>query len=124
MSTQNGKPPVEEQAGYRSAPGFVKARPENNAHYIAQWEGHDWHEIISWLDNQLEELIPGYNIVQIKDKFGLRYYFDYPAEIPVNEAWPAYNTVEKIKIMAEKRVTYAEGWVAGLETQKRKSIND
>lgn len=114
--------PVEEPEGYRSAPGFVKSRPENNEHYIAQWENDDWYEILVWLHKELESLIPGYNISQIKEKFGgLRYYFSYPEVIPIKDEWPAYNSVEKIKAMVEKRVSYAEGWVEGLAAAKRKS---
>ena len=38
-----------------------------------------WAVLIRNLDKQLEYLMPGYKIAQIKEKFGgLRYYFDPP----------------------------------------------
>lgn len=118
------KAPAEEPAGYRSAAGFVKSQPSNNAHYVEQFVGDDWYEIIKWTDEQLEKLIPGYNISQIKEKFGeLRYYFDYPEVIPINAEWPAFDSVEKIRAMVDSKITYAEGWVAGFENAKRKFTN-
>lgn len=117
-------PPVEEPSGYMSQPGFVKSRPENNEHYVAQFEGHEWYPIIKQTHDELTRLIPGYNISQIKEKFGgLRYYFSFPDEIPVKPEWPAYDSPEKIKAMVRARITYAEGWVDGFESAKRGNSN-
>lgn len=118
--TAENTAPVAEPDGYESRPGFVKSRPENNAHYVAQFEGDDWYPIISHTNEQLEKLIPGYNIVQIKEKFGeLRFYFDYPEVIPVKPEWPAYDSEDKIRTMVKDTVTFAEGWVAGFRAAKR-----
>lgn len=115
MAKKNN-PPVAESNGYRSEAGYVKARPENNQHYLEQYSDWPFHSILIWLDRELEELIPGYNISQIKMKFGeLRFYFDYPEEIPVRKDWKAYDSVEKIKAMVQSRITYAEGYVSGFQ---------
>lgn len=112
--------PAYEPDGYESTPGYVKLRPENNEHYLSQMKENPWYPAILSTHEQLERLIPGYNISQIKDKFGgLRYYFSYPATIPVREDWPAYNTVEKIQAMADRIVARAEAWVDGYEYAQR-----
>lgn len=68
-------PPVEEPDGFRSIPSYVKSRPENNAHYVDQLADDPWFEIISECASELENVVPGYNISQIKMKFGgLRFY--------------------------------------------------
>lgn len=115
MAKKNN-PPAAEPAGYRSAAGYVKSRPENNEHYLEQYKDWPFQFILIWLDRELQELIPGYNISQIKLKFGeLRFYFDYPEVIPVRRDWKAYDSVDKIKAMVNSRITYAEGYVSGYQ---------
>lgn len=99
-------------------PGFVKSRPENNDHYVEQMKDHPWYPIIKETHDKLTELIPGYNIGQIKEKFGgLRYYFDFPDVIVVNEkSW--LNTEKKVRERANAFVTYAEAWVDGYEARR------
>lgn len=112
--------PGYEPAGYTATKGFVKLNPENNDFYVAQFENDPWYPAISNAHSQLSNLIPGYNITQIKEKFGgLRYYFSYPDPIPVREDWPAYSTPEKIRAMADRIVTHAEGWVEGYSHAQR-----
>ena len=42
-----------------------------------------WIPYVEKLDAELEALIPGYEVHQVKDKFGgLRYYFEVPADTP------------------------------------------
>ena len=42
-----------------------------------------WIPYIEKMDAELEALIPGYEVHQVKDKFGgLRYYFEVPADTP------------------------------------------
>lgn len=72
-----------EPDGCFNEPGFVKANPLNNKSYIEKCIANydDWADILRETDAALEELIPGYNVAQIKTKFGgLRYYIDYPGE--------------------------------------------
>ena len=46
-----------------------------------------WIPYIEKLDAELEALIPGYEVHQVKDKFGgLRYYFEVPADTPEDVA--------------------------------------
>lgn len=121
MSESN--PPAEEPEGYHARPGWIKARPENNDFYVEQFKDHPWYPIIKETHERLNELIPGYNISQIKEKFGgLRYYFSYPDPIPVKPEWPAYSTPEKIQNMADRIVEFAEGWVAGFEAAKTSTV--
>lgn len=51
---------------------------------IEEWKrdvGPGWGIILDYTDNALEQWIPGYQIAQIKEKFGgLRYYFDFPED--------------------------------------------
>jgi len=71
--------PFPEESGYRATSGFVKNNPKNNAYYIEQWAGDLWYPILVLTNAELEKAVPGYNIAQIKSKFGgLRYYIDFP----------------------------------------------
>lgn len=115
MSEWN-EPPMEEPPGAASMQGFVKTRAENNQHYLSQYQDWPWFSILHWLDEELEKLIPGYNISQIKMKFGgLRFYIDYPTIIPVKPEWPAFDSPEKIRAMVESRIAYAEAYVDGYQ---------
>lgn len=97
--------PFPEPEGYLSAPGFVKSNPLNNDHYVEQFKDDPWYEIIKQTHDMLTRVIPGYNISQIKQKFGgLRYYVDYP-----KDASPG--AVEK----ARSAIRYAEAFVNGFE---------
>ena len=112
--------PIFEPSGYSARAGFVKSQPGNNEFYVEQFRDNPWYEIIRRTHDRLEGLIPGYNISQIKEKYGgLRYYIDYPAVIPTKPEWPAYSTVDKIKDMVRAQITYAEGWVEGYENARR-----
>lgn len=111
----NNFPPVEEPEGYEATFGFVKKRPENNKFYLETAENLPWYNILVWLDAELEKIIPGYNIEQIKMKFGsLRFYFDYPSVIPI-PGTPGLDTMERVKQAAHEKIAYAEGYVAGYE---------
>jgi len=112
--------PVYEPSGYEAQPGMVKSRPENNGYYVEQFRNHPWYPAILTAHLELEELIPGYNITQIKEKFGgLRYYFSYPDPIVLREDRPAYSTEDKIRAIADRIIARAEGWAAGYEHAQR-----
>lgn len=69
------EPPVPEKDGYRSRRGWVKDQPGNNDHYVGQFADDPWYPAIKRAHERLSAAIPGYNIRQIKAKFGdLRYY--------------------------------------------------
>lgn len=108
-----------EPQGCVNAPGFVKANPLNNDSYVEKWKDDPWYPAIKQAHDRLTDLIPGYNIAQIKEKFGgLRYYFDYPETIPVGK-YQYNNTEEKITKQAEDVIRYAEAWVEGFEYARR-----
>ena len=70
-----------EPRGYCAQPGFVKNNPLNNAIYLARCiEVYpEWAECLTEANDYLETVLPGYNIAQIKAKFGgLRFYWDAP----------------------------------------------
>lgn len=72
-----------EPKGYNNIPGFVKSNPLNNSSYIEKCceDYPKWADILRDTNEKLEEIVPGYNISQIKDKFGgLRYYWKPPEE--------------------------------------------
>ena len=104
--------PVEEPEGYRAAPGWVKSRPENNDYYVEQFRGDPWFPAIENAHKNLSLIIPGYNIVQIKDKFGgLRFYYDLPDELNTDE----------YRARADRVISYAEGWVDGYEEAQKEA---
>lgn len=108
-SRYDAPPPAEEPKGYRAVRSFVKSRAENNEYYIAQYADHPWFEIIQRTHEELQKIVPNYNIAQIKEKFGgLRYYCDYPE-----------GTSQEAYDKAEKLILCAEYWVAGYETAIR-----
>ena len=78
---------------YANKPGFVKSNPLNNPSYLdkACQEYPMWADVLRKTDEQLSAVIPGYNISQIKDKFGgLRFYIDIPegtSEEVARKAW-------------------------------------
>lgn len=73
----------EEMPGYNARPGWVKGNPKNNAIYLQRcYEAYpEWRQYIEAIDGLLNRLAPGYNIDQIKDKYGgLRFYWSAPAD--------------------------------------------
>lgn len=71
----------EEGPGYYNEPGFVKGNPLNNISYLEKCceAMPEWADILRDTHQKLEDIAPGYNITQIKEKFsGLRYYWDAP----------------------------------------------
>lgn len=104
-----------EPQGCANLPGFVKSNPKNNKSYIEKfaevWD-EDQMEAIRNADRKLEELIPGYNIGQIKSKFGqLRFYYDAPLDEDSDYIPYDYSAAEKIVAEAEEewyKATYNE----------------
>lgn len=100
-------PPAYEPRGYSAMRSFVKSQSENNLYYLDQWEDHPWYPAIFDAHVALEELIPGYNISQIKEKFGtLRYYIDFPESVE-NGDWPGI-VPEDIRSKADAIILEAE----------------
>lgn len=84
----------------------------NNEIQLKRWEGSPWYPAIKRADEMLSEVIPGYVIEQIKDKFGgLRYYYSLPENLNTDE----------YRARADKIISYAEGWVDGYEDAKEES---
>lgn len=70
-----------EPPGYVNCPGFVKSNPLNNESYLARSKEAypEWADVLQETHDKLTELVPEYNIAQIKEKFWcLRYYIDLP----------------------------------------------
>lgn len=70
-----------EESGHVNSPTFVKGNPLNNESYIEKCceAMPHWANILRDTHKKIEAIAPGYNISQIKDKFGeLRYYWDFP----------------------------------------------
>lgn len=115
-------PPGHEPEGYFCEPGYVKSNPENNDFYVDKLTDWAWYPAIKQCHETLNELIPGYNIDQIKTKFGqLCFYFTFPEEIAVQDS-PSLDTVDKVKKAAWSAVRTAEMWVAEYEVAKLAAI--
>jgi hypothetical protein len=117
-----------EPQGYRAYPGFVKSNPLNNDYYVEQFKDDPWYPIIKRTHERLTELVPGYNIAQIKEKFGgLRYYVDFPdgvLEAAVKPEWRYLDSAEKVMNNATDIIRYAEAWVDGFEYRTRQGLED
>lgn len=84
----------------------------SNEEQVEKWRDHPWFPIIERTHRALEELIPGYMVIQIKQKFGgLRYYFRFPDPMPDFERL----SEERLRARCKETVMYAEGWVDGYE---------
>ncbi len=91
--------PYPEGPGYAAIPSFVKGNPLNNDYYVEQFKDDEWYPVILKAHKELSALFPGYNIDQIKEKFGgLRYYVS-PGSCP-EEKWD-YEKSAKIIRQAE-----------------------
>jgi hypothetical protein len=106
--------PYPEAPRYSAEATFVKGNPLNNDYYVQQYQDDPWFFIISFTHDRLKALVPGYNIAQIKDKFGgLRYYYD-KGDCP-DDVWEAKREA------VQRVVQYAEAWVDGYEYRKREA---
>ncbi len=80
-----------------------------NQEHLAVWLDDPWYPAIKRTDERLEEIVPGYQIAQIKEKFGgLRYYIYMPE-----------NTSEKAFNEAYRVIGLAEAWVDGFEEGRK-----
>ena len=76
MTTEHPEP-----TGFYNEAGFVKSNPLNNESYLEKSIEvlPEWEDILRDTHEKLENLVPGYNIAQIKEKFGgLCYYISLP----------------------------------------------
>lgn len=113
--------PYSEPKGCLAEPSFVKANPLNNDYYVSRFEGDPWYQIIRATHDSLNQIVPGYNISQIKEKFGgLRYYIGLPERITVPPAdMPWLDTEEKVRAEVDRVIRYAEAWVDGFEYARK-----
>ncbi|KAK6515433.1 hypothetical protein TWF506_007768 [Arthrobotrys conoides] len=116
-STSNNEgPPVQEPPGYHARAHWCKSRWENNEYYIQQFATDPWYPVIKSTHEGIKELVPNYNIAQIKEKFGgLRYYIDFPVAIEPKDGM----TVEEIHAHINDLINYAEAWVDGFEHARK-----
>lgn len=66
-----------EEAGVQGAPDQVRERLKPR--FTSMWDtldiGNGWLPIVDRLDRQIAEIVPDYEVTQVKEKFGgLRYY--------------------------------------------------
>ena len=98
----------------------------SNIEHIKAWEGDTWYPAISMCHENISRVVPNYNIVQIKDKFGgLRYYYNLPAEedidwslVPTRLAYTD-DRLSSLRSWCEAEVRVAEAWVRGYEDGRR-----
>lgn len=92
-----------EEQGYMNRPGFVKGNPLNNESYLAKCKESypEWADILQEAHDKIVALDPGYNIVQIKDKFGgLRFYVHFSGDLSDEQRTEAYNIVSEAESAA------------------------
>lgn len=91
-----------EPDGYDCSPTFVKSNPKNNEVYIDMCTDELGPNLATLLHNtnrQIKNLAPGYNIAQIKEKFGtLRFYADLPEDTTDEN----YDKIQKIITQTEQ----------------------
>ena len=95
----------EEGPGYSTSPGSVKGNPKNNKFYLDRCckAFPEWEEVLLDTDKKLESLVPGYNIVQIKDKFKyLCYYIRVPEGTSHDDEREAYSIAQNASLLAGK----------------------
>lgn len=85
--------------------GYMKEASETNDAYVAEWEGDPWYPAIKEAHDLLSHFIPGYQITQIKTKFGgLRFYFVLPIdELPIPERTLYIALADAIVLQAEMK---------------------
>lgn len=98
-----------EPPGFSCTPTFVKSNPANNDAYLALFAEHALTdkeaEILTTAHRRIEQLAPGYNIAQLKEKFwSLRFYYDLPENTPEH----IQNEISEIVSTTEQRIT--EEW--------------
>ena len=78
--------------------GLVKDDDESNDEYLAAIPAeHPWRQLILKLHEQLVQLDPEYEIVQVKEKFGsLRYYYSSVLQEHIPEVSAAMSTAIRI----------------------------
>lgn len=84
---------MDEPKGYANTPGFVKSNPANNVSYLEQCKSvySNWYDVIIVTDALIRNIVPNYNIAQIKEKFNaLRYYIDLPLDTSASNAATVY----------------------------------
>ena len=118
--------PSPEPQGYSVMKGFVKSNPDNNDYYVEQWEDDPWYPAIKQCHDSISEVVPNYNIAQIKDKFGgLRYYYDLPPAEEIDwDLVPTYiassfTPMDELGRWCDARVLFAEAWVWGYEHARK-----
>lgn len=91
----------------------------SNEQHVEIWREHPWFPIIEQTHQALEELIPGYTVLQIKQKFGgLRYYFRFPDPMPEVDGW----SEEQLRNRCKEAVSRAEAWVDGYEHAQTQTL--
>lgn len=118
--------PAQEPPGYRSHPGFVKSRWENNAHYVAQFAGDRWYEGFDHALQGFTQACPRANIVQIKEKFGeLRFYYDLPDDLGPDDMAPWFQgDRERLRRHLDLIVARTEGWCAAVDHLAKKQATN
>lgn len=83
--------------------GFVKTESQTADEYVADWKDDPWWEPIKEAHDLLSHFIPGYQPVQIKEKFGgLRFYYVLPVDdLPAEERDLYRSLANAIIIQAE-----------------------
>jgi len=95
--------PFPEEPGYVSFPSYVKKNPKNNRHYIDGFKEDPAYDVLNAGLIALETVVPGFNITQIKEKFGeCRFYINVPTKTEKNIEKLAYEISSAVERVVTK----------------------
>lgn len=103
--TEKGTPIFDEKRGHSLNPGFVKANSKNNAAYVENYlaQNERFQHIMEPAVEEMERVCPGFNIVQIKEKFSsTRFYVSVPEGTDPEVAKRIFGMAREIEVECDK----------------------
>lgn len=94
---------------------------QNNEQWLDIMRDDVWWPAIEKCDRLLNHVIPGYKILQIKEKFGgLRYYIEYPEGMVYDDA--EAQIAQAIIDLAEREAMSLSGYYASIKYIKKEDM--
>lgn len=103
--TEKGTPIFDEKRGCSLKPGFVKRNPKNNAAYVENYLKHNeqFRDIVEPAVEEMEQICPGFNIVQMKEKFySTRFYVSVPEGTDEEVAERIFELAREVEVECDK----------------------
>lgn len=103
--TEKGTPIFDEERGCSLQPEFVKKNPKNNAAYVENYLKYNeqFRHIVEPAVEEMERACPGFNIVQMKEKFSsTRFYVSVPEGTDSEVAKRIFNMAREVEVACDK----------------------